>query len=969
MVVGSRFVQSGVGKLALGLAVVVASLLAIRGIDSGGGIDREPGFDSPGEAMEWILLAHRDENGQIPRDGLMRARAQVDRMRRTAGARPGADAGTMAAGISRGAWTWIGPRNIGGRVRALVVLPTIPSTLITGGVAGGIWKSTDAGASWRVIDDFMANLAISTIVVRPGEPARLFAGTGEGFFNADSIRGAGVFVSSTEGESWLQLPSTANADFDFVNRLAFSADGGTLLAATRTGLFRSLDLGNSWTQVLAQANVQDVKFIAGSNALAVAGGRNRNAFFSTNGGQTWIASGGLVQSGSAIRVELAVSRSAPNVVYASVDENSGQIWRSNDSGATFSKVSDSAHLASQGWYDNAIWVDPTNPDHLIVGGVSVSRSFNGGLTFGGVPSCHVDQHAIVEDPGYDGASNRRVYFASDGGVCKLEDATVNVVTSLRNGLGITQFYGGAGHGAFGRVVGGTQDNGTLQYVLSAGTNNWTSQHGSDGGFSAIDPTDPNILYGEIQNFRLFRSLTGGPPSQYIYGGTGGQSCTKDPPYQITDSCNGFGNFIAPFILDPNEPNRLLAGGRSLWRSNDARTPNTASTGPSWQAIKPPVTGNSNISAIAVAPGNSDIVWVGHNNGELYVALNGTSGTPAWTRRDASPPGLPNRVVTSIAIDPIDPQVVYVSLGGFSPDSLWKTMNGGATWVDATGTGVTGLPDAPVRSVVAHPFVSGWLYAATDVGIFASEDHGTSWNLPHDGPANVAVFQLFWMDATLVAVTHGRGMYTFTPASTTPVLARRPLSQGVLPGQIVVFNVTALGVPPFTYQWYLGESGDTSQPIPGATGPTFTTPPITATARYWVRVTNALGSIDSNTATLTVIAWATLIPGTRVQNGDQGLIQSQPTNQSAVEGGHASFAVRSASPDAAYRWQFSQDGRKWQWLAEGPSARGTQTSTLVLSRVDRLMHGAQFRCVVTLAGAAQTSVAATLSVQGQAKGKR
>src|SRR5688572_13258398 len=216
-------------------AVVVAVVGALRGgAKPERHDDGEPGFDNPGRAMEWVLLAHRDEFGNIPREGLMRARAHVDRMRSVGKGAADEEMAMDAAGISRGSWTWVGPNNIGGRVRAIVINPSNPNTIIAGGVAGGIWKSTNGGSTWRLIDDFMGNLAISTIVMRPGEPNRLFAGTGEGFFNADSIRGAGIFTSTDEGETWSQIPSTATVDFDFVNRLAFSRDGAVLLAATRT---------------------------------------------------------------------------------------------------------------------------------------------------------------------------------------------------------------------------------------------------------------------------------------------------------------------------------------------------------------------------------------------------------------------------------------------------------------------------------------------------------------------------------------------------------------------------------------------------------------------------------------------------------------------------------------------------------------------------------------------------------------
>src|SRR6185369_13025789 len=174
----------------------------------------------------------------------------------------------------------------------------------------------------------------------------VFAATGEGFFNQDAIRGAGIFVSANEGESWAQLPSTANSNFDFVNRIAFSADGSTLMAATRTGLFRSLDFGASWTQVLVQTDMFDVKFVPGSNTQAVAGGRFKTAFFSSNGGVTWTAATGFGAPGAAERIELGTSKSTPNVVYAALDESSGQIWKSSDFGASYTRVSTPGHFAT-----------------------------------------------------------------------------------------------------------------------------------------------------------------------------------------------------------------------------------------------------------------------------------------------------------------------------------------------------------------------------------------------------------------------------------------------------------------------------------------------------------------------------------------------------------------------------------------------------------------------------------------------
>jgi photosystem II stability/assembly factor-like uncharacterized protein len=678
------------------------------------------------------------------------------------------------AGIGRTGWTWIGPGNVGGRTRAVVVHPN-RLTLFAGTVGGGIWKSVDAGGNWAPIQDFLPSLAVSTIVMQPGNPAIMYTGTGEGFFNGDAIKGAGIFKSIDGGTTWTQLPATANGNFDFVNRLAFSADGSILLAGTSTGLFRSVDGGAIWTKVLTPSSngtIADVKFLPGSSVAAVASGYNGQVFSSQNGGVNWApaVTGLSAALGFFLRVEVAVSPSVPNNVYAVLDRTGGELYKSVDGGVNFTFVSTPGHLGGQGWYDNVIWIDPTNDQHIVVGGVGLRRSTNGGASFAQIAAgIHSDHHAIVADPAYDGVTNRRVYFGNDGGVYKMEDVTTNSATSLNNNLGVTQFYGAAGHAGTGRVTGGTQDNGTLFYTVAGGPQQWRFAVGGDGGFSAYDPTDANTFYGEFQNFQLHRSsinpTSGAISAQTIYGATG-TSC-KLPPFVITDACRGgspLANFIAPFILDPNAPQTLLAGGASLWRTTDAKAPNTSATGPQWTAIKPPVIVNTSptfISAIAVAQGNSNVIWVGHNNGDVYVTTNGTAAAPGWTKVDALT--MPNRMVTRLAIDPANPNIVFATFGSYSSDNLWKTTNGGLNWADSTGVGASGLPDAPIRSVVFHPALSSWIYVGTEVGIFASTDGGATWGLPHDGPANVSVDELFWMGGTLVAATHGRGLFRTTTA--------------------------------------------------------------------------------------------------------------------------------------------------------------------------------------------------------------
>src|SRR5262249_32191320 len=216
-------------------------------------------------------------------------------------------------------------------------------------------------------------------------------------------------------------------------------------------------------------------------------------------------------------------------------------------------------LGGQGGYDNIIWVNPQNANFLIVGGVVPFRSTDGGITFTPMGDAstnlpHADLHMIVAHPGFNNTTNRTVFFSGDGGIFRLDDVTPPPPatigwTALNHNLGITQFYGAAGNPTTGVIVGGTQDNFTLRY--SGNTEGWTVMFGGDGGYCAADPTDANYFYGEYVYLQIYRSTNAGVSAAYIFNGIG--------------DANTAANFIAPFILDPNQPNTMLAGGVSLWR--------------------------------------------------------------------------------------------------------------------------------------------------------------------------------------------------------------------------------------------------------------------------------------------------------------------------------------------------------------------------------------------------------------------
>ncbi|MGI8641153.1 MAG: FG-GAP-like repeat-containing protein [Pyrinomonadaceae bacterium] len=514
---------------------------------------------------------------------------------------------------------------------------------------------------------------------------------------------------------------------------------------------------------------------------------SHKALYSTDGGMTWATAmrDGVPfeLNGWLERIELAYSRSSPNIVYAmnpvpcsntppAPDYNIAQarISRSTDGGQTFTKrnttminprqcsggpLPNEDHAISASWYNNTLWVSPTDSNFVVAGGYSLHKSTNGGDSFQQIgdgyimtEQPHPDQHCIVPDPGFNGSSNKRVYVCNDGGVYRTNDIT----TANKFGTGgweylemtyqTTQFYGAAGNGTTGLIYGGTQDNAPLR--LLSGNSNAKWIYGGDGGFSAVDPIDDNYCYGEYVWLRIHRSLncrSDSATAQDIHSG-------------ISDVTNNQANFIAPFILDPNEPNRMLAGGRSLWQTNNVRTGNP----PTWTSIRPG--GSDNISAIAVATGNSNIIWIAQNDGKIYKTNNGLDTNPTWTTVDdngGSNP-LPNRFVTRILIDKDNSNIAYIALGGFTGDNLQKTADGGVAWQDIAGTG---LPSVPIRGIARHPNNSNKLYVGTEIGVFTSVNGGVTWDTVMDGPANVSVDELVFMSnsTTLLAATYGRGIWT------------------------------------------------------------------------------------------------------------------------------------------------------------------------------------------------------------------
>lgn len=718
------------------------------------GEEMEAGEDEMYNAARELYLAKiKDENGHVAFDGTTKANQQIAAML-------AAERSARALSVNTGSspsWTWLGPANVGGYLGGIVINPLNPNNMWVASRSGGLWKTTNGGGTWNVINDFLPNLAISSLAINPITPTTLYAGIG-----GPPFQGNGIYKSTDSGTSWNLLPNSVPI-MAYAHSLAISPNGGIILVATEYGIWRSADAGATWTltfngQGFDYWDQRFVKFHPTNNNKALATGYQvpplsipRAPLYSMDGGLSWSVSSTPASSAGLGLQLVAYAKSNPAIVYATngIYPSVYELWKSTDGGVTYSMVN-----ANMDFYSTVLWVDPTNPNVIVAGALDLWRSTDGGATFTEITewwhyadnpitiiSPHADHRYVIESPNFNGGSNATFFTGNDGGIYKTSNIYSATMTTgwqnLNHNLGVTEFYGAGGSPTSGLIWGGTQDNGVVQYNYSP--DNWNIIWGGDGGFTAIDPTDPGYRYGEVQGGALFRVRIGCGGFCYDYIDQG-----------ITDPN---ANFIAPFILDPNNPSVMLAGRSSLWKSANVKV-----TIPAWSSIKPIHPTNDPISAIAVALGNSNVIWVGHNGGDIYKTTNGTVASPTWVKVDENSPALPDRFVTRITLDKNNVNKVYVTFGGYTSDNVWRTTDGGLSWTDITGFGVTGLPDVPVNSLVIHPDNSNRLYVGTMNGVFRTEDGGANWYVFNDGLANVQVNELFWLNKTLFAATFGRGVY-------------------------------------------------------------------------------------------------------------------------------------------------------------------------------------------------------------------
>ena len=724
------------------------------------------------------------------------------------------------------AWTPLGPGNIGGRTRVVKYHPSVPATLFAAGVSGGIWRSDDGGATWRPTGDGLTNIAVNSLLIDPARPDVMYAGTGEGYFREEvrgtglPLRGSGIYVTNDGAKSWQQLSATNTPDFHWVNDLEFGVtDSRRIYAATRSGVWRSIDSGATWTRLLA-VNVR-----GGCLDLALRPDRSEDVLFASCGSyeQTTVYrfpraadrpdAHVVLRQPNMGRTSLAIAPSNPDVIYAlaasNVEGPQGiyrqgllAVYRSTFGGLpgtwqTRVSNSDPTFLntllltntssaaprvcnpqgstvipGTMGWYNNVIAVDPRDPNRVWAAGVDWFRSDDGGRTWWlaswanpSLPSySHVDQHAITFHPQYDGAGNQVVLIGNDGGIFRSTNARAATSKgpnapctggqpiqvawpSLNHGYGVTQFYHGTPFPDGTQYLGGTQDNGTIIGSDAAGPEGWQLAFGGDGGFSAVHPTQTDTWLMESQWSNVVRTVNG--------GFTIFQSRTGLDPV-VASGLGPEGNFlfITPFIHDP-AANTVWLGGEFLYRGGNF--------GQSWSKVpgsSAPEGGR--ISAIAVSPRASAIVFAGTDRGHILRTTNATEPAAAISFITTQPR---QGWVTSIAVDPHS-GAVYATYGNFGGAHVFRSTDNGETWSSLDGLGPDGLPDIPVHSIVVDPDDRQRLYLGTDLGVVVSIDGGNTWMSEETGfgPAVTMWLSLIRTPAgqkQLFAFTHGRGAWRVT----------------------------------------------------------------------------------------------------------------------------------------------------------------------------------------------------------------
>lgn len=729
-----------------------------------------------------------------------------------------------------GPWTELGPKswtstsgwNPGvGRLTSVAIHPSNENIIYVSSPGGGIWKSTNAAATWTpLIDNVNSSwMNVYNLCIDPSNVNTIYAGLSSG----------AVLKSSDAGATWA---STGSGPSTIRKIVVHPSNSNIVFAGASNGLYRSTNGGTSWTTVQS-GSFQDIEFKPNDPNTMYASTSSSSTYRSIDNGLTW----SLVTLTGSGRTLIGVSPNSPDVVYMVQASGSifGAFYRSTDAGQTYTTMitgssgvnnffgyeTDGTGTSGQATYDMAICVNPTNVNEVHIAGIICWKTTNGGTSFvaetawsypNSIGYNHADVHGLEW-------INNTIYSVSDGGVYKSTDFGDNW-TDLSSGLGIRQFYRIATAKTDANLIsGGAQDNGTT-YRQTNGT--WKEWLGADGMDCVISPTNASICIGTSQNGSIYKTTNAGNS----YSG-------------LSRPANG--NWVTPLFMHPTNHDTVYGGWNGIYRSVNG--------GSSWTNLTSSIS-TGNFDCLAVASSNTRYIY-GSVGSTLYRSSDAGA---TWT--SVTPGG----TITSICVSPLNPQKLWVTTSATS-NNIKVSTDFGSTWVNISA----GLPAVSARSIVVDNSVYEGLYVGMNIGVYYRDNINTAWTVHAPGLPLVAIneVELQLSSKKIRVATYGRGVWETT-------MQDPPKVDAGLDVTVTCANpsTTLTAVNGVSYVWSNGEN----------TASITVSPTITTT--YTVTATMASGS----TSTDNVTVFTNKIPPTANAGADVTVTCTNPSTTLTASGG-------------------------------------------------------------------------------------